>query len=419
MYIGTAVPASEQLAAVPHYFIQTLSVEDYYNSWQFEVQALERIRELFQEKEVVLMTGGSMLYIDAVCKGIDDIPTISPELRTGLMEVYEREGLESIRQMLKELEIFNQQQNFCAYTIEMYGRQSFVVLFYHMGNEHETYQYLEQTIVPMICNTVRGRVICTWAVSNGFGNMYEAVRELDHAAEWNLILKKGTLICKEKIQKIALYPYKYPVNLEKEAKEALLNKDAKRLKKIFSRYWDYCRELPCTPQEAKEGCIRIALVLIQMAAETGAVQAQRKGQTFLQRISRANGWTDVEEKVDTFFEYLTSKDEAENDMSLLIQKALENIREYYDQGITLEEIAEKLHVTEEYLSTQFRKETGRTFTETIRGYRIERIKELLTATNWKLTKIAELAGYTDPKYMSRVFKEETGMLPLEYRKKNG
>ena len=80
--------------------------------------------------------------------------------------------------------------------------------FYHMGNEHETYQYLEQTIVPMICNTVRGRVICTWAVSNGFGNMYEAVRELDHAAEWNLILKKGTLICKEKIQKIALYPYK-------------------------------------------------------------------------------------------------------------------------------------------------------------------------------------------------------------------
>ena len=71
-----------------------------------------------------------------------------------------------------------------------------------------------------------------------------------------------------------------------------------------------------------------------------------------------------------------------------MQKALENIREYYDQGITLEEIAEKLHVTEEYLSTQFsKKRRGRTFTETIRGYRIERVKELLTATNWKLTKI--------------------------------
>ena len=155
-----------------------------------------------------------------------------------------------------------------------------------------------------------------------------------------------------------------------------------------------------------------------MAAEAGALQAQRKGQAFLQGISRANGWTDVEEKADEFFEYLTSKEECHNDISLLVQKALENIREYYDQGITLEEIAEKLHVTEEYLSTQFRKETGRTFTETIRGYRIEHVKKLLTATNWKLTKIAEMVGYTDPKYMSRVFKEETGMLPLEYRKKN-
>lgn len=390
-------------------------------------------RELESEKKWKHILNLEYIFLNAMAGKIKDDQQIgdlikegygiAPEERIGVLGIgmssnYEKYK-EQVLQMLKELEIFNQQQNFCAYTIEMYGRQSFVVLFYHMGNEHETYQYLEQTIVPMICNTVRGRVICTWAVSNGFGNMYEAVRELDHAAEWNLILKKGTLICKEKIQKIALYPYKYPVNLEKEAKEALLNKDAKRLKKIFSRYWDYCRELPCTPQEAKEGCIRIALVLIQMAAETGAVQAQRKGQTFLQRISRANGWTDVEEKVDTFFEYLTSKNEAENDMSLLVQKALENIREYYDQGITLEEIAEKLHVTEEYLSTQFRKETGRTFTETIRGYRIERIKELLTATNWKLTKIAELAGYTDPKYMSRVFKEETGMLPLEYRKKNG
>ena len=325
---------------------------------------------------------------------------------------------EQVKQILKELEIFNQKQDFCAYAIEMRGRQSFVVLFYHMENEQETYRYLEQTIVPMICNTARGRVICTWAVSDGFENMHEAVRELDHAAEWNLILKKGTLICKEKIQEIKLHSYKYPLHLEIEAKEALMNKDLKRFKEIFSRYQAYCRELPCTPQEAKEGCTHIALVLIQMAAEAGALQAQRKGQAFLQGISRANGWTDVEEKADEFFEYLTSKEECHNNISLLVQKALENIREYYDQGITLEEIAEKLHVTEEYLSTQFRKETGRTFTETIRGYRLEHVKKLLTVTNWKLTKIAEMVGYTDPKYMSRVFKEETGMLPLEYRKKN-
>ncbi len=104
MTIGTAVPAQEQLAVVPHFFIRTLSVEEYYNSWQFELQALQKIRELFATHDVVVMTGGSMLYIDAVCKGIDDIPTISLGLREELMELYEREGLEAIKAMLKELD---------------------------------------------------------------------------------------------------------------------------------------------------------------------------------------------------------------------------------------------------------------------------------------------------------------------------
>lgn len=104
MRIGTAVPSEEQLTAVPHFFIQTISVRDYYNSWQFEVDALAKIRELFESRDVVLMTGGSMLYIDAVCKGIDDIPTIAPELRAELMDLYAREGLEPIRVMLKELD---------------------------------------------------------------------------------------------------------------------------------------------------------------------------------------------------------------------------------------------------------------------------------------------------------------------------
>lgn len=104
MSVGTAVPSAEQLAAVPHFFIQTLSAKEYYNSWQFEQQALEKIGALLGDRDVVVMSGGSMMYIDAVCKGIDDIPTISPELREELMAVYAQEGLAFIRGMLKELD---------------------------------------------------------------------------------------------------------------------------------------------------------------------------------------------------------------------------------------------------------------------------------------------------------------------------
>lgn len=104
MCIGTAVPSEAQLTAVPHYFIQTLSVSAYYNSWQYEQQALETISRLHAENDVVVMTGGSMMYIDAVCKGIDDIPTIDPDLRRQLMTQLETEGLEAIRQRLKVLD---------------------------------------------------------------------------------------------------------------------------------------------------------------------------------------------------------------------------------------------------------------------------------------------------------------------------
>ena len=68
------------------------------------------------------------------------------------------------------------------------------------------------------------------------------------------------------------------------------------------------------------------------------------------------------------------------------------------------------------MSTQFKKETGVGFAETVRRYRIEKIKELLLGTKLKLNQISELVGYSDPKYMSKVFKEEIGMLPSEYRK---
>lgn len=104
MCIGTAVPGREQLEAVPHFFIQTESVHDYFNCWEFEQQALRKIRELFEEREVVVMAGGSMMYIDAVCKGIDEMPTVDEEVRRSVKEMHEREGIEALRLLLKKLD---------------------------------------------------------------------------------------------------------------------------------------------------------------------------------------------------------------------------------------------------------------------------------------------------------------------------
>ena len=102
--IGTAAPTSEQLAHVPHYFVGTLSPEAYYSASEYESEAVSLIEKLLTKYDTVVMTGGSMMYIDAVCKGIDEIPTIDQTLRDDIQRLYENEGLEPIRQQLKILD---------------------------------------------------------------------------------------------------------------------------------------------------------------------------------------------------------------------------------------------------------------------------------------------------------------------------
>lgn len=102
--IGTAAPSPEELLLVPHYFVGTLALTDYFSASLFEEKAIALISKLHETKEVALMSGGSPMYIDAVCKGIDEIPTIDPKLREDLKKRYECEGLDSIRAELKILD---------------------------------------------------------------------------------------------------------------------------------------------------------------------------------------------------------------------------------------------------------------------------------------------------------------------------
>ncbi len=104
MSIGTAAPTRAQLQRVEHHFVEFLSPEDYYSASEYEQHVLSLLSGLFKQHPVIIMSGGSMLYIDAVCKGIDEIPTIDETLREELQRLYRKEGLEPIRQQLKILD---------------------------------------------------------------------------------------------------------------------------------------------------------------------------------------------------------------------------------------------------------------------------------------------------------------------------
>jgi len=102
--IGTAVPKPMQLAKVQHHFIGNLSIHDYYSSGEFEIQAIALLEKIFQHKRYAIMTGGSGLYIDAVVKGIDDLPNIDSEIRDNLKLRFNDKGIEFMLDELKRID---------------------------------------------------------------------------------------------------------------------------------------------------------------------------------------------------------------------------------------------------------------------------------------------------------------------------
>lgn len=104
MKIGTAFPTLEEIENVPHHMLGVKSIHEYYNASMFELEVITLLEALFQKHACVFMTGGTGFYLDAVLKGIDELPTIDPQIRNALREKYETEGIESLRVMLKSMD---------------------------------------------------------------------------------------------------------------------------------------------------------------------------------------------------------------------------------------------------------------------------------------------------------------------------
>lgn len=102
--IGTAAPTTEQLARVRHFFVGTLHLTDYYSASMYEQDVMSLLDNLFQKSDYALLSGGSMMYIDAVCNGIDDIPTVSNDIRLTLKQRLTKEGLTALVEELRKLD---------------------------------------------------------------------------------------------------------------------------------------------------------------------------------------------------------------------------------------------------------------------------------------------------------------------------
>ena len=329
------------------------------------------------------------------------------------------DGYEAQKKRVRELleHAAEQSVKSCAYIRENDNWKTLFLILYRLQPGQTRFLRYRDVVAPMLERKLDKPHIFVWRRVESLLKISEAFREMKEELEWNLWFSEGHLIYKEEINALPVVPIKYPIELEERAKQAILKKDKKKLEICYQELIDYFHEKKCRPRQMKEMLIRFNWSLANIQRERRE-ETNLRIQGILQNLVIVVSWEEIRGEMEEFIDLIcgSPRTDHENSVSDMVKKAQELIRNYYSQGITLEETARKLFVSEEYLSTQFKKETGMSFTETARKYRIEKVKQLLLDTPLKLNQIAELAGYSDPKYMSRVFKEEIGMLPGEFRK---
>ena len=323
---------------------------------------------------------------------------------------------ETVRDLLEQTEAFKSSGASRVFEVGTWN----LLLVVQYGPEAEKYgdAYFQEEVVPKLCTALREPVVCIRARAERLVDLQAVLGRMYAMLDWNLLFDRGELICTEKIEGMEIMPLRYPAHIESRLKNAVTEKNGEEIKQCYYQLYDHLRRKPYSPEDMKECIIRFNMVLLNAYKVRREIASEVEVQRCMQMISTAVSWRQIRTAIERFMRALSfdAPEEFDHSLSPLVCKAVQLVRKYYDQGITLEEISEHLFVSEEYLSTQFKKETGSGFAETVRKYRIDRIKGLLIGTKLKLNQIAELTGYADSKYMSRVFKEETGMLPTEFRK---
>ena len=296
--------------------------------------------------------------------------------------------------------------------------RSIVVIFYNMKDPEKIRSWCEKLVVPSAYSNLEHPPIFGWTVCQGLTELASGFEKLEEARMWKLCFPEGRLITEEELSAARTVPLEYSLDLESQLKQAVVKRDREAYDRILEQTIAYCVEEPHHPDEIREAWARLVVAMITVSDSMGRVTDNISMRHIVGELSQAISWQRIRELMQSVYDEITGTQEQPESVSLLVKRALSMIETYYNQGITLEELAERLCVTDEYLSMLIKKETGMSFTETVRKIRIERIKELLLHSGLKLNQIAEMVGYSDPKYMSKVFKEEVGMLPAQFRKQN-
>ena len=315
-------------------------------------------------------------------------------------------------------EVSGHAEGFDSVVTSFEERFHFSMLLYHMKKGKDWEEYFASVVVPMLESNTGNQAICAWMDCGGIFELAEAGKRLYKILDWHLTLGPGVMVSERLLRSVQVYPLGYPPEMNVRLKRAVIRRSADDFADCMKELMTACQNGYHDPKEIKENILIFLWTIVNTAREYMALEESGlKLQSVLSEVMNAFTWEKVEDILQTLFVFvIREKKDSLRKLSPLIQKAKRLIHEYYGSQITLEEAARRLSVSPEYLSRQYKKETGISFSEYLRRLKVEKVKTLLVGTTLNLTKIAAMTGFSDPKYMSKVFREEVGVLPAEYRK---
>jgi len=290
---------------------------------------------------------------------------------------------------------------------------------FHSGFDLE--EYIEERLLPDLEKAGYG-VVCSLGKAARLSRLKQDVEHLTELSRWSMILGRRKAIRREDVARVARIELPYPAQLESKCSRAIATANGEEVRKQFHSWTEEFKQAMYGPALTVEYSIRFVSYMLKLAGDVHGYLLPEPLQSVWQQSLRELRTIREFERImrELAAELGKLGGPAETPVyGLLIRKAVRIIQERFAEGITLDEVADHLHVTTAYLSGQFNREVGQPFTAYIRSLRLRKAKELLLGSGLKTFEIAQKAGYPDPKYFSRVFKEATGMTPGEYQKLNG
>lgn len=324
--------------------------------------------------------------------------------------------------LIKELTDFMNNYNIRSFYFSYIIEFDYITAFINAPLEFDRIiKMLKYNLIASLKRNGFTDISCSIVNLNDLGEIRSSLDKLKTLSKWHIVLKNEDIISFESIQKLKLKECIYPREIEAVALQSVKNNDIVKLIETNKKLILLLGNDLYDPFDLIEICSNyiFSILTFQTALEGSNNNLYNEfiDQGVLNHIKSCCSIVELQDCLDNFVKrFFKPKDEIHTKYSLHVRKTVNYIKEYYKDRVYLEEAAAKVNITPEYLSRLFTKEIGKSFSDYVKDYRIDKAKKLLMNDKAKIYEIAEKVGYSDPKYFCKIFKEVTGVSPKEYMK---